>query len=525
MSEKYMKIKRVIIPTVTMLLIASQLFSCAATTKEETYDMLQQSTEIELEYAELDTIEESTVASLDWTELGSLTTYSSLRAEWDSILGIKGSTGEKSGMLYKSWQGETQDSYLANVIGMQEFVDFASDESNYKALVDAVRNNFVDSDDLTDEQLFSIGLNAYFNLLPMKDEAETYANEYVSRAQFLSLITRATNPASVQDVDEFKNNADDLNNQIGDSIYNESVALSLSYSYLTLEDGSLNSDTYDAAVSRGEAIYTIMQLIYGEDELSRVDVDSAQNTFTDTTNGGDIATANNLTSKAQVISYAIQNPDNGCPEDIYRALVKAQELGLIGSETAWDEAITLSDAVSLYYNTAVSVIASTTNSSENIKDTTTETSKIPEIPESENWPDYKKTIEYYKEQGLMSDKAAYVLNPDIYGTETAGKSAVEVASGNSASVDAAVQLKRLEVTTTKGYTIEAWYYVEAGTVQFIYTGEVNPGGGWYTDPDSLDVLDAAFNYEKSALDITHQQKIEILGEPTMTAEEVIAALQ
>ena len=36
---------------------------------------------------------------------------------------------------------------------------------------------------------------------------------------------------------------------------------------------------------------------------------------------------------------------------------------------------------------------------------------------------------------------------------------------------------------------------------------------------------AAFNYEKSALDITHEQKIEILGEPTMTAEEVIAALQ
>lgn len=58
-----------------------------------------------------------------------------------------------------------------------------------------------------------------------------------------------------------------------------------------------------------------------------------------------------------------------------------------------------------------------------------------------------------------------------------------------------------------------------------YTGEVNPGGGWYTDPDSDDVLDAYFNYEKSILDITHEQKIQILGEPTMTAEEVIAALQ
>lgn len=156
------------------------------------------------------------------------------------------------------------------------------------------------------------------------------------------------------------------------------------------------------------------------------------------------------------------------------------------------------------------------------KDTTTETSKI---PESKGWSDYKKTVEYYKEQGLMSDKAAYVLNPDIYGTETAGKSAVEVASGNSASVDAAVETREMKVTTTKGYKVEAVCYVEAGTVQFIYTGEVNPGGGWYTDPDSDDVLDAYFNYEKSLLDITHEEKIEILGEPTMTAEEVIAALQ
>ena len=163
-----------------------------------------------------------------------------------------------------------------------------------------------------------------------------------------------------------------------------------------------------------------------------------------------------------------------------------------------------------------------TTSNGNSKDITTETSKI---PESEGWTDYKKTIEYYKEQGLMSDKAAYVLNPDIYGTETAGKSAVEIASGNSASVDAAVELRRLVVKTTKGYPIEAWYYVEAGTVQFIYTGEVNPGGGWYTDLESGRVLDKYFNFEKSVLDITHQEKIDILGEPTMTAEEVIAALQ
>ena len=155
----------------------------------------------------------------------------------------------------------------------------------------------------------------------------------------------------------------------------------------------------------------------------------------------------------------------------------------------------------------------------NGKDTTTETSKI---PESKGWTDYKKTADYYIASGQATESAMHVLNPDIYGTETAGKGTGDVPYD---FIDASVETRKMKVTTTKGYPIEAWYYVEAGTVQFIYTGEVTPGGAWYTDPDSLDVLDAAFNYEKSLLDITHEQKIQILGEPTMTAEEVIAALQ
>lgn len=513
MSGKYMKLKRVILPTITMVIIASQLFGCSSASKQEAYDMLQETEQIELEYAVPETVDQEQIASLEWIELGSLTTYSSLRAEWDNILGVTGTTGNKEGIFYMCYSGPTQDSYLAQVIQLQAFVNEVSNESTYNALVDAVRNNFVDSDDLTDDQLFSIGLNAYFNLLPMKDESETYANEYVSRAQFLSLITRATNPVSVQDVDEFKNNADDLNNQIGDSIYNESVALSLSYSYLTLEDGSLNSDTYDAAVSRGEAIYTIMQLIYGEDELSRVDVDSAQNTFTDTTNGGDIATAQNFKSKAQVISYAIQNPDNGCPEDIYRALVKAQELGLIGSETAWDEAITLSDAITLYYDITVSKFDSTSTSGNS-----TTASSNEKIVESESWPEYKETMDYYVDQGILNESEAYLLNPDIYGTDTAGKKTSDFLIPDGKPVSS--YILRLVTTTTKGFEIEAFWYKETNTVTYVYSGEVSPYGGWFIDMNSADALVAAGG-ETNVLSYTHQQKIDILGEPSLSPEEVI----
>ena len=47
MSGKYMKIKRVIIPTLTMVMLSSMLFGCASATKQDTYNMLQESTEIE----------------------------------------------------------------------------------------------------------------------------------------------------------------------------------------------------------------------------------------------------------------------------------------------------------------------------------------------------------------------------------------------------------------------------------------------------------------------------------------------
>ena len=150
---------------------------------------------------------------------------------------------------------------------------------------------------------------------------------------------------------------------------------------------------------------------------------------------------------------------------------------------------------------------------------TEETSKI---PESKGWTDYKKTADYYIESGQATESAMHVLNPDIYGTETAGKSTGDVPYD---FIDASVDIKRLELTTTKGYPIEAYWYVEPNTVQFIYTGEVSPYGAWYIDPDSMDVMDAYFNYEKTTLDITHEQKIQILGEPTMTAEEVIEAMK
>ena len=490
---------------------------CSSATKQETYNMLQDSTEIELEYAELDTVDNKEISSLDWIELGKLTTYSDLRASWDKIVGVTGTTGNKTGMFYDGWEGTTQDSYLAAVIGMNEFVDFVSNEDNYNKLVDAVRENFTDSDDLTDDQLFDIGLNAYFNLLPMKDEAESYANDYITRAQFLALITRATNPVSIKDTDDYKENLEKIDSAVGDSVYNEAVAFSLDYGYLTTEDNSLNEQSYDSAISRGEAVYTIMSMLYGENELQSVDIDSASNIFSDAKNAGDIQTEQNFKNRAQAISYAIQNPDKGCPEDIYRALVKANELGVIGSDTAWDEAITLSEAIDLYYNTAVCKLVTNTTESNDTENTDITTS----APTSESWSEYAETYDYIVEH--TNSAIAHMMNPDVYGTETAGKATEDFQFGDC-KPDATQYIKRLKLTTTKGFRIQALWYTETNTVQYLYVGEVSPYGGWYSDMDSM-IFIQDNGKSQNLLDYTHQEKIELLGEPSMTPDEVIAYIQ
>jgi hypothetical protein len=428
-------------------------------------------------------------------------------------------------MLYKDALYDTDnDSYLGQAISLKEFVEFASDEDNYNALVDAVRNAFVDSDELTDQQLFSVGLNAYFNLLPMADESESHANDFVSRAQLLAMMTRATNSVEQGTSASYAKTISQLESSVGESIYNESVAPSLDYSYLTTEDGSLNSDTYNSSVSRGEAIYTIFEAVYGSGAgMVMADIDSA--VLSDATNGGDIMSDQNLSSKAQEISYAISNPDGGCPEDIYRALVRANELGIISDETAWDEAITLSDVISIYYDIATYQAGiSTTSSSSTDGSSTTSTITI---QESESWPEYKETMEYYldKGSGEITESLAYMLNPDIYGTVTYGKGTQDFDIGDIYT-DNPNFVKGLTIKTTKGYSIDAEYYVEAGTVQFIYSGEVMPDGTWWTDEASMDVLLEACTDPDApaALTFTHQQKIDLLGEPSMTAAEVIAAL-
>lgn len=75
MSGKFIKIKKIIIPTITMVIIASQLFGCACNSQDELNKMINNSEKIVIELAELDYEEQGIESKLVWTPLAELTNY------------------------------------------------------------------------------------------------------------------------------------------------------------------------------------------------------------------------------------------------------------------------------------------------------------------------------------------------------------------------------------------------------------------------------------------------------------------
>lgn len=116
MSGKYMKTKRIIIPTITMVIIASQLFGCASASKEESLGMLQNSDSIEIELAEPEYDINAEVTLLPWLQLAQLETHPELRTAFEEQLGITiNEDGTKSGILYTNGSSNAdQNNTLAN---------------------------------------------------------------------------------------------------------------------------------------------------------------------------------------------------------------------------------------------------------------------------------------------------------------------------------------------------------------------------------------------------------------------------
>lgn len=345
MSGRFMTIKRIVIPTITMVIIASQLMGCAAVTQSELLQMINQGDAIEIEVATPINQEQGTESALDWQELASLSTNPDLRDSWDDILMITPTDTGKNGVLYVNAEGNNEPNNTLRVaLHNSEFLKYLDSEADSLQLSNAVQGNYADLEENDTTRALYMGINGYFNLLP--DANPNYANpdSTLQRNEFMAMVFRAETP--VQDLTADNAFAD----AVGQSDYNIYAQGLAENSYLDTASKSLNNLTANGTITRAEALYLLVSR-YFSDDMASVDIKTA--TFNDAKDGGDIASKQKFIEdgtkkdywKSYELTYAIQNPDDGLPTDLYKALVVAKSKGLIGDVTRWDEALTRSEAI------------------------------------------------------------------------------------------------------------------------------------------------------------------------------------
>ena len=328
MSGKYLRTRKIVIPTLTLLILTSQLFGCSSATKDEALNFVQNSEVIEMEVSEVpeDTtqVNDQTQETLAWTPLSQLTTYPELREKLNS-LGIDISTNP------------TMQELMSN----SKFIDaYFTNEDLQSQLNTIVAETYADLEP-DDTTLQSIALNMYFDLLP--DDTEGYFNgdSTLTRAQAMTILTRAT--VGAPDTGKPSDPSEDFTTAVGSNKYTPYADYTDAYAFTSVANKTLDSTNFNTGITKAEYIYLVLNAM---GELS-ADAD----TTTELTNIPK--------SQATTIAEALVTPEAGVPAPIYNAIAKAVELGLFTDtpDNGWDEVITKSEALDFLFQYEIALNA------------------------------------------------------------------------------------------------------------------------------------------------------------------------
>ena len=354
-----MSVKRVIVPTITMLIIASQLMGCSSVSQSEMLQMINQGDAIEIEVAVPLNQEQGTEKTVEWTQLDQLTSQPELRSSMENIFKIVAfGDNSKNGVFYVNLEGEQDgNNTLYNVFANNKFREsYWNNVAVQRELAQASAENYADIDyeEGNYKRAMLAGINGYFNIL--NDSETGYANmdSTITRLEAMSALFKAENPVTdtLSEDSEFRE-AVDAGNTNEYTIFASNLS---EQSYLDISSGSLDSHTANGTITRGELVYMIVQE-YFKTEYDNVDIKGE--CYADTVNGGNIAVAQKFIEgenkkehwQSYELSYALQNPDKGCPERMYKALLVANEKGIIvDKDSRWEEGATKEDFLEMLTN-------------------------------------------------------------------------------------------------------------------------------------------------------------------------------
>ena len=160
-------------------------------------------------------------------------------------------------------------------------------------------------------------------------------NQYLTRAEAMSLLYRTISPDSTPQVDA------DFDKAVGDTEYNLYAKEYKKEAYINVTDSSLDKSTYNSTMSRGEAIYLLMNRFYGEEldtyKADNVKLEDAKDKGEDTGR-----------TRIEELSEMLNNPESGVEHSMYKAIALAYEKGILDTaKTRWNEGITKAEMLEL----------------------------------------------------------------------------------------------------------------------------------------------------------------------------------
>ena len=474
-----------------LALITVCILSFASCGKQET----TATTESIAESTQVETIvtEESKVELLPWLQLSSLETHPELRTAFEELVGVTGTTGNKEGILYlDAGSSTTQNNTLLDAMKNTTFRnDYLRSEDKQSAIETIANNEYTD---IEDNQSISAVINAYFELLPDQEDGQFDGDATISRAQAMTLVMRATTPVNEAQAPE---EDADFTKAVGETQYTNFAAPMNEYTYLNTENG-LNDKTFNTTMSRGEYIYLLTKSIFSQsnynDYLDGVGMEdeslSTDVKLTTIKDGGDIS-----------LQDAINNVENGLPTDMYQTLARAVALGFITEDNLnWDEAITKSEAVTLFIDAAETY---QTNMEEVRNKMGLGETPPYEVVEQGDYPDSRSD-----HQANWDTYKKYFDDFSVYGTDTAGKEYNDLPYCGDTGYDPKGTILQ-ERTTDKGYTV----LYDTNTGKVYYSSMILPTGSGYDEEKSSNALVQYIldNDIFSVYDLTYSQFQEILG--------------
>ena len=291
--------------------------------------------------------EESKTESLPWLPLSSLETYPELRAAFEELIGITGTTGNKEGILYydPATQAAEQNVTLYMATKNSAMSVYFTNIGQLESISKMAADNYTDVD-VDDANAPYATINAYFELLPDQEDGQFDGDETISRAQAMALLMRATtqvNEAQAPDEDA------DFTKAVGETQYTNFAAPMNEYAYLNTSTG-LNEQSFNGTMTKGEFIALVTNYIRADyvatlEEWGYTDLysDASDVTISTVSDAGDIR-----------YSEAISDASKGVPTDLYETFKLAIKNGYLAEADLedWDSALTKAEAISVFLEMA-----------------------------------------------------------------------------------------------------------------------------------------------------------------------------